>query len=72
VEQLARIEQLHNDADRKRQEFELAPGTYRLEHWKTLIAAFATVALTSGALGAWVGSKSPPTVVIQQLPAKGG
>jgi hypothetical protein len=66
--ELARIDQLRADADRKRQEFELAPKLYRLEYWKTLIAAMAAVALLTGVLGYKIGAV-PPAPIIIQLPA---
>jgi hypothetical protein len=47
--ELARIDQLHADADRKRQEMELAPGTLRAEMWK---AAAAMVGTTAGMVAA--------------------
>jgi hypothetical protein len=43
-EQLARIDLLHADADRKRQEMALAPSLARVEMWK-----FATTLLAAGA-----------------------
>lgn len=42
--ELARIDQLHADADRKRQEMELAPNALRYEMWKTLAAMIGTMA----------------------------
>lgn len=66
--ELARSDQLRADADRKRQEFEHAPGLYRIEYWKTVIAALAAVAVLSGAVGVWLGSRTQ-TIIIQQLPA---
>jgi hypothetical protein len=65
--ELARSDQLRADADRKRQEFELAPKLYRLEYWRTVIAAIAAFALLSGVLGYKIGST--PTPIIIQLPA---
>jgi len=47
--ELARIDQLHADADRKRQEMELAPGALRAEMWK---AAAAMVGTSAGMVAA--------------------
>lgn len=48
-EQLARIDQLHADADRKRQELAFGPMFYRIEIWKVVGIAF-----TAG--GAFLGA----------------
>jgi len=42
--ELARIDQLHADADRKRQEMQLAPNALRYEMWRTLAAMVGTIA----------------------------
>jgi len=42
--ELARIDQLHADADRKRQEMALAPGALRAEMWKAVAAMVGTTA----------------------------
>lgn len=42
--ELARIDQLHADADRKRQEMQLAPNALRYEMWKALAAMVGTIA----------------------------
>ena len=41
--ELARIDQLHADADRKRQEMQLAPYALRAELWKAAAAMVGTV-----------------------------
>ncbi|HYJ44066.1 MAG TPA: hypothetical protein VEW06_06380 [Xanthobacteraceae bacterium] len=38
---MARIDQLHADAERKRQEMQLAPSLFRLEAWKVGLAGMA-------------------------------
>ncbi len=42
--ELARIDQLHADADRKRQEMALAPNALRYEMWKAVATMVAAVA----------------------------
>jgi hypothetical protein len=69
--ELARSDQLRADADRKRQEFELAPGLYRLEHWKAIAAMLAAVAVLFGLVAGLAGYKlgsTPPTPIVIQLP----
>jgi hypothetical protein len=74
-EQLTRIDLLHADAERKRQEMALAPGLYRLEFSKTLIAGAAALAaviavvvgLVAGLAGYKIGS-TPPAPIIIQMP----
>jgi hypothetical protein len=39
--ELARIDQLHADADRKRQEMEFAPRLYRVEVWRMALTGMA-------------------------------
>ena len=39
--EMARIDQLHADAERKRQEMQLAPGLFRLEAWKVALTGMA-------------------------------
>jgi hypothetical protein len=72
--ELARSDQLRADADRKRQELELAPGLYRLEFSKTLIAGITALAvlvgLVAGLAGYKLGSTPPAPIVIQLPPAK--
>jgi hypothetical protein len=67
--ELARSDQLRADADRKRQELELAPGLYRLEFSKTVIAGVAAltvfVALVAGLTGYKIGTTPPAPIVIQ-------
>jgi len=41
--ELARIDQLHADADRKRQEMQLAPYALRVEMWKAVAAMVGTI-----------------------------
>ena len=69
-EQLARIEQLHADAEKKRQDIEVGPKLLRLEMWKVVIAALAAVGIVSGAIGYKIGITPPPPIVIQ-LPGAG-
>lgn len=64
-EQLARIDQLHADADHKRQELNIAPKLWRIEFWKVIIAGFAAVGIICGSLGYKIGSTPPPPIVIQ-------
>ena len=40
-EQLARIDQLQADRDRRRQEYDLAPRLFRLEAWKVALTGMA-------------------------------
>jgi hypothetical protein len=67
--ELARSDQLRADADRKRQEIELAPGLYRLEFSKTLIAGMTALAvlvgLVAGLAGYRIGSTPPAPIIIQ-------
>jgi hypothetical protein len=42
--ELARIDQLHADADRKRQEMQLAPTALRIEMWKAVATMVGTIA----------------------------
>lgn len=42
--ELARIDQLRADADRKRQEMEIAPSALRYEMWKAVAAMVGTIA----------------------------
>jgi hypothetical protein len=42
--ELARIDQLHADAERKRQEMQLAPAALRYEMWKAVAAMVGTIA----------------------------
>jgi len=69
-EQLARIDQLHSDADRKRQELDLAPKLWRIEVWKVVIAGFAAFGIICGTLGYKLGTTTPTPIVIQLPPAK--
>ena len=48
-EQLARIDQLQADADRKRQEVELAPYMLRIELWKAITGTLVAGAAIFGA-----------------------
>jgi len=48
--ELARIDQLHADAERKRQEMQLAPHALRYEMWKALATMLASVAGMSVAI----------------------
>jgi hypothetical protein len=70
-EQLARIDLLHADAERTRQEMALALGLYRLEFSKTLIAGLTAlvvlVGLVAGLAGYKIGS-TPPTPIVIHLP----
>jgi hypothetical protein len=71
-EQLARIHQLNADADRKRQEWALAPGLYRFEFSKTLIAGLTALAVLVGLVAGLAGYKigaTPPAPIVIQLPA---
>jgi hypothetical protein len=52
--ELARIDQLRADADRRRQEFEQAPGLYRIEIWKIVVTALGTGAAIFAAGAAFV------------------
>lgn len=52
--ELARIDQLRADADRKRQEFEHGPGLYRIEIWKIVVTALGTGAAIFAAGAAFV------------------
>jgi hypothetical protein len=67
--ELARSDQLRADADRKRQEMALAPGLYRFEFSKTVIAGITAlavlVALVAGLAGYKIGSTPPAPIVIQ-------
>jgi hypothetical protein len=65
-EQLERIDQLHSDADRKRQELDLAPKLWRIKVWKVVVAAFVASGIICGTLGYMLGT-IPPTPIIIQL-----
>jgi hypothetical protein len=69
-EQLARIDQLHSDAERKRQELDLAPKLWRIEVWKVVIAAFVASGIICGALGYKLGTTPPAPIIIQLPPTK--
>jgi hypothetical protein len=69
-EQLARIDQLHSDAERKRQELDLAPKLWRIEVWKVVVAGFAAFGIMCGALGYKIGTTPPAPIIIQLPPTK--
>jgi hypothetical protein len=65
-ESLARVRQLHLDADLKTQEIAAGPRLLRLKIWQLVIAAAAAAALGGGALGYKLGANplQPPIVIV--------
>lgn len=63
--QLAKIDQLHADAERRRQEIEMTPKLLHVEIWKLVIASIAAVGILCGVLGYKIGATPPAPIVIQ-------
>lgn len=64
-EQLAQIDQLRSDADRRRKELYSAPKLWGIEVWKVAIAGCVVSGIIGGIIGYMLATIPPAPIVIQ-------